>query len=517
VKIWHKVLSVVCGLLVLPALLWAGEAVRIDTGAVRGTLENGVRVYRGIPYAAPPVGDLRWRAPQPVKPWNTVLQCDKFCPSCPQPKYDPVGRTSEDCLYLNIWTQARERTEKLPVMVWIHGGAWTFGSGSLPRYNGSNLAQKGVVVVTLNYRLGPFGFLAHPLLNRESPMETSGNYGFLDQIAALQWVQRNIAAFGGDPAKVTIFGESAGSISVNLHLVSPLSRGLFCRAVAESGGVYPFRALFPQNSGNPEQAFKMGERFAEVLKCDKTKDPIAAMRAKTTDEIMGAFAFSWGPGATGLAFVPVFDGKVLPGNPLEIIARGEQLGVPLIMGSNRDDGSAFYPGMTPKQYQSWLQSLYPNAWSRVFSAFRADKPQEVKPAFASFLTISMFSEPARFTVASMAQKGVPAYLYQFARLPQTEGARKFGVYHGLEVDYVFGGLDKKPGYTQDDLALSQAVMNYWTNFAKNGNPNRPGLELWPAYQSERDENLELDSPLKVNSRLWKTQSDLVESLHYTGK
>ena len=277
-----KLAAIILLLITLPIGIFADEkkpdVIQLDSGPISGKVEDGVRIFSGIPYAAPPVGELRWKPPQPIASWKQVRNSTVFGPSCPQPTQQDAGKFSEDCLYLNVWTTAKSPAERLPVMVWIHGGAFNIGSGSQPEYDGRNLAGKGVVVVTINYRLGPLGFLVHPLLSKESAQDTSGNYGLLDQIAALKWVQRNIAAFGGDPDRVTIFGESAGSKSVTLLMISPLSAGLFQRAIAESGGpMIGSEYLNPAYDGNMAKASKRGQELASKLGCGNTEDVLAAM------------------------------------------------------------------------------------------------------------------------------------------------------------------------------------------------------------------------------------------------
>jgi para-nitrobenzyl esterase len=288
-----KLTAIILFLITLPIGVIAGEkkpdVVQLDSGPISGKVEDGVHVFLGIPYAAPPIGELRWKPPQEIASWTQVRNSTDFGPSCPQPKQQDTGKFSEDCLYLNVWTTAEKPEKRLPVMVWIHGGAFNFGSASQPEYNGKNLAKKGVVVVTINYRLGPLGFLVHPLLSKESAHGTSGNYGLLDQIAALKWVQKNIAAFGGNPDRVTIFGQSAGSRSVSLLMMSPLSAGLFHRAIAESGGpIIGSEYLNPVFNGNMANVSRMGQKLASKLGCDKAEDVLAAMRAKSTQELVEA-------------------------------------------------------------------------------------------------------------------------------------------------------------------------------------------------------------------------------------
>jgi len=272
------------------------SVVRTDAGIVQGTLEEGLAVFRGIPYAAPPVGKLRWQPPQAPPSWTGVQKAASFGPACPQQEVSELegggdlGRMSEDCLYLNIWKPLTQRNEKLPVMVWIHGGGFVVGAGSGPEYPGDRLARKGMIVVTLNYRLGALGFFVHEDLEKESPAGVSGNYGLLDQIAALRWIKKNIAAFGGDPERITLFGESAGAASISLLMLSPQARGLFHRAIMESATATTLPYIMPRANGDYAQARATGRKFAATLENEKNRDMLAALRARTPEEILAATA-----------------------------------------------------------------------------------------------------------------------------------------------------------------------------------------------------------------------------------
>src|SRR3984885_9183748 len=335
----------------------AGEPVKIDTGLLQGVAasESGdVVVFRGIPYAAPPVGDLRWRAPQPAKAWEGVRECAKFGPAAPQivspllatfPGMSLGASTSEDCLYLNVWAPGHHSPEKLPVMVWVHGGGYTFGAHSPPLYEATNLSRRGVIVVGMNYRLGALGFLAHPALSAESEHGVSGNYGLLDQIEALRWVQKNIAAFGGDPERVTVFGESAGGNSVYSLLLTPLAKGLFQRAIPESGGTLNFAQLKKSAYGH-ESAEEQGIAFAK--KCGVKEGPglLAELRALPVEVLlksvpgldsMRSFSFR----NTGMRLAPIVDGYVITDDPMTMFERGSVNAVPMIVGANGNEGSMF--------------------------------------------------------------------------------------------------------------------------------------------------------------------------------
>jgi para-nitrobenzyl esterase len=490
------------------------DLIQLHSGPIDGMVEDGVRIFLGIPYAAPPIGDLRWRPPQEVTPWTGVRTCTAFGPSCPQPKQQDAGKFSEDCLYLNIWTPAESPDTKLPVMVWIHGGAFNFGSPSLPEYNGAHLAKKGVVVVTISYRLGPLGFLAHPLLSRESAHGTSGNYGLLDQIAALKWVQKNIAPFGGDPERVTIFGQSAGSRSVTLLMISPMSAGLFHRAIAQSGGpIIGSEYLNPNFNGSMTNVSKMGQKLAAKLGCHKDENVLASLRAKSAQEIVAAAGCSTSVfDYEGLFFAPVFDGRVLPESPLTAYEGGRQHDVPIIVGSTGNEGTIYLAeekDLSVEKYKSFLRARFAGQTEKAFEMFPALLAKDVAPAIDNLLTVAANAEPARLVARSMERKKSPAYLYQFTRRPDTAMARKLGVHHGADLAFVFGNMNKADGYHDTDRGLSGNMMAYWVNFAKTGNPNGRGLLYWPAYKSKSDINLEFSDRIRVNRNLYKEECDFI--------
>jgi len=498
------------------------EVVKLDSGLISGLLQGGTWTYLGIPYAKPPVGDLRWKLPEAPKAWSGIRRCTKYGPSCPQPQTEAsVGRMAEDCLYLNVWTPAKEPSDKLPVMVWIHGGAYVTGSGSEPTYNGLNLSKQGVIVVTINYRLGPFGFMAHPLLSKESPKGTSGNYGLLDQVEALNWVQRNIQAFGGDPGRVTIFGESAGGQSVNILLVSPLSKGLFQRAISESGPQWHFGLLVPFTP--LKEAEKKGEQFAAELGCDKAKDPVAAMRAKKPDELIQ----TWGWTATemvipdGIQFQAVVDGWFLPDRPEVLFKAGKQHDVPVLIGSNKNEGAPFAglaqsKGTTVAEYKARVLGTIGELAPEVLTMFPADTDEQAYIAIANLLTQMDFASFPRFICESVAKTKSKAYLYQFTRVPPTKYGALLGCYHSCEMPYVFGNFVMSDGYKQEDLDLSMVMMGYWTGFASSGDPNGGGRPAWP-YYGPKDQNLELGDQVRVNAGLFKAQCDLAEKIYAGGK
>ena len=490
------------------------EVIRLTSGQIRGTVHDGLASYLGIPYAAPPVGPLRWRPPQALAPWSDVREATAFGAACHQPKERSDGRYSEDCLTLNVWSPATTGGQKLPVMVWIHGGAFNFGASSLPEYDGRNLAKKGVVVVTLNYRLGPLGFLVHPQLAKESPHGVSGNYGLLDQIAALTWVRHNIAAFGGDPDLVTLFGQSAGSRSVALQMISPLSAGLFHRAIAQSGGpIIGSQFLSALFNGNLAGASAMGQRLADRMGCAQAADPIAAMRQQSAEAVIKAADVSTSIfDDSGLFFAPVFDGRVLPGNPVSTYSRGRQHAVPFIVGSTLNEGTLYLAdetGLSVEKYRAFLKPRFGPATDRALKRFPAPNDEAVAGAIDRVITVGANAEPARFVARSMARTHAKAYLYQFVRRPDTGMARRFAVHHGADIAYVFGNVAAGDGYDETDRALSNAMTGYWINFARTGNPNGPGLPPWPAYRQGSDFNLEFGDAIRVNRHLFAVEADFV--------
>lgn len=525
-----SVLFIVLCMLAAAVLLGAGcgeekvttqttmEVPQLDSGPVSGTLENGVWSYLGIPYAAPPVDGLRWKEPQPVEPWEEVLPCAVYGPACPQPEGDwtgmmGVGPTDEDCLYLNVWTPAETPDEELPVMVWIHGGAFVSGAGSLEIYDGHNLAGKGVIVVTINYRLGALGLMAHPLLTEESPDMVSGNYGLFDQITALEWVQENIDVFGGDTDNVTVFGESAGGMSILDLMASPLAEGLFDRAIVESGPMLDL-GLPINEVPTLVEAEKTGEAISEDLGCDEADDELAALRDVTPDELIAASA-GGNEFFSPINLSPNIDGYLLPQSPSAAFAAGEQHAVPLLTGINANEGTIFLPDITLQQYQLLGTYLYGEYAGEVEALYPAQTEAEVKPSTDRLVTQMGFGASARFTAECMEKVGSPAYLYLFTRTPQDPRTQGLGTFHGLEIMYVFGNLDKveMEGVGETDYALSEAMMDYWTDFAKKGDPNGQGEPEWPAYMAGSAQYQELGETITTGSDLFQPAYELVLRLN----
>ena len=477
----------------------AENQVRIDSGILEGTAspEPGVRAFLGIPFAAPPVGDLRWRPPQPVAPWAGVRAANAFGSRPMQGSIysDMVFRDkgmSEDCLYLNVWTPARRAQERLPVMVWIFGGGFEAGGTSEPRQEGAHLSRKGVVVVSMNYRLGVFGFLAHPGLTAESGRGSSGNYGLMDQTAALKWVQRNIAAFGGDPGNVTIFGESAGSYSVSAQMASPTARGLFQKAIGESGSLVGTRRI-PAHVTDLAVAERNGVQFAGAMKAKsiaelRARSAAAVLRAATEDK-----RFKDGV---------VVDGYVLPKSVYAIFAEGSEAHVPLLAGWNADESRVYAvfasKRPTAKSFTASIRAEYGDLSDQVLRLYPASTDEEAVRS-AGDLAGDRFTVSSCWNGIELHRKAGagPIYRYQFdRRVPVAPGTRvngmpatgaDIGASHASEIPYVFGVLaaNKSVLWPREDFALSEVMETYWTNFAATGNPNGKGVPEWPLY-TEKD-------------------------------
>jgi para-nitrobenzyl esterase len=498
----------------------ADEPIKIDSGLVSGSRAGDdakVRVYKGIPFAAPPIGKLRWQPPQPVAAWQDVRSCTEFASICPQAPY-PAGSVyasapqpqSEDCLYLNVWTAAEKSDEKRPVMVWIHGGALTRGSGSIPAYDGQSLARKGVVLVTINYRLGPFGYFAHPALSRESPHGSSGNYGVLDQIAALEWVKRNIAAFGGDPARVTIFGESAGSWSVCALVATPLAKGLFHRAIGQSGGCFAPMPSLKEDRGGLSSAEKRGEGLAAILECDKTADPLADLREKSADEILAAAAKDPSQARTRANV----DGWVFPDQIAAIYAAGRQANVPVIVGSNADEGTSLARDV-PSNMDAFLaatKSKYRDLADQFLKVYPVASESDVRDAFLHAMRDEWFTWEMRTWARMTQQAGGKAYLYYFTRIPPRPGRETLGAYHAAEIVYVFDNLKKTQWAIEpSDTALAQAMSGCWTRFAATGDPNGDGLPTWSAYHQDEEPYMEFGDSLRSGRGFLKAECDFFDA------
>ena len=476
----------------------APKPVRTQAGLVQGTMENGIAVYKGIPFAAPPLGDLRWRAPQPPLAWTGVRPAEKFAPACMQvPIVMPIFgmdalETSEDCLYLNIWTPSASRQARLPVMVWIYGGGFSIGGTSLAQYNGANLAKKGVVLVSVAYRVGALGFMAHPELTAEQGGH-SGNYGLLDQIAGLQWVQRNIAAFGGDPHRVTIFGESAGGISVSMLAASPLAKGLFHRGISESGGNFaPARQA--NEGGENMLALAAAEKNGAAFLAKLGVASIADARKKPAADVLKASP----PGLGG--FWPVFDGYVLQGDQYHLYEAGRYNDTPVLIGVNADEGALFTPSITAETYRKNIESGYGEYASRILAAYPGASDAEALRSARDIFRDTAFAWPTWSWARLQSKTGKgPVYVYFFTHrppYPDTPQYKDWGASHGGEISYVFGNFVPAMPPSAVDRAVSEEISSYWVNFAKNGNPNGTGLPQWPAFTNADPQVMSLNDPSK---------------------
>ena len=469
--------------------------VNTTAGKVSGVENNGIQVFKGIPFAAPPVGDLRWKAPQPVTTWDGVKKCVAFGASpvqappvpfmCWSEEYlipkEPIG---EDCLYLNVWAPKKSTTKKA-VLVYIYGGGFRTGGAGCAIYDGTAMAKKDIVFVTINYRVGVFGFLAHPELSKESANKTSGNYALLDMIAALKWVHDNIASFGGDPSRVTIAGQSAGAFAVNFLAASPLAKGLIHGAIAESGGSILPSSIRP--AMHLPQAEATGVDFAKSLGCNS----IAELRKKSADEILNA-----NPGAIG----PFEDGYVVPTSMLQTYLNGQQNDIPTLLGWNLDDKMIGKP-VPAKQFEEDIKkqfganaekllAQYPATNDAIAAASQGDLSRDQTFGVQGYTWASLQSEHGK----------APIYVYSFNRkLPPSSPANDFGAFHTGEVPYAYNNLhtvNNRP-FTKADFELADQMSSYWSNFAKTGNPNGAALLNWPVYTKETKQIIQLDTMSQV--------------------
>lgn len=483
-RFMHMIQKKLLYLLILVTLICCQEKPKDPTeietnfGIVKGAIKDGLLVFKGIPFAKPPVGELRWSAPQPPDSWEGVKLTTKYGPA-PIQGNDTTSK-SEDCLYLNIWTPAKTMDEKIPVLVWIYGGGFSFGSTSEPVYNGAALAKKGIILVSIAYRVGQLGFLAHPELSAENPNKVSGNYGILDQIAGLKWVQENIAAFGGDPDKVTIFGESAGGISVSMLCASPLAEGLFQGAISQSGGSFgPTReTTYPgENMKTLEKAEKDGEQYLQKAGVST----ISELRSLAVDNIpMGmGMGSAW----------PITDGYVIPDDQHKLYQAGNYNDVPVLIGYNSDEGASFIREENPEEFIKNVEKRYGEFADDLLKAYPV--AEESIPKTARDLMRDAAFGWHTWSWANLQSKTGKSKVYyyyfdQHPEYPKDSPKYGYGSPHGQEVAYVFNNLDPSNAETTDsDLAISEAMATYWTNFAKSGNPNGEGLPNWPNYNQEQ--------------------------------
>jgi para-nitrobenzyl esterase len=463
-----------------------------ESGPISGVTEAGLNIYKGIPFAAPPIGSLRWRPPASVASWTQTRRAVAFAPACMQEGVSMPGEAtpqiSEDCLYLNIWTPATSgqralKVGPLPVIVWIYGGGYINGSSSMPLYWGDKLAHKGVVVVTIAYRLGPLGFLAHPELTRESTHHSSGNYGLMDQIAALHWIQRNIASFGGDPRNVTIAGQSAGAMCVSILMASPLAKGLFQRAIAESGGLFEPLQLAPKYLlANAESD---GEKFGTSLHATSIEE----LRALPATLLMG--------NAGGITH-PVIDGFVLPLSPYDAFASGKQNDVPLLLGSNTEEARSLtdVSKVTAAGFESDLEHSFGQLPPALVAAYPHSTDEEARKARLEFERDLRFGWDMWAWARLQASSGhSPVFYYSFNQKPPFPAGSLYegwGSSHYAELWYVFDHLNQDPwAWTTADRNVAAEMSSYWVNFARSGDPAGSGLAPWPAFTTKQNDVLQI--------------------------
>jgi para-nitrobenzyl esterase len=521
-----KVFRIAAPVVLLVAPLFAAHAqagisrVKIDTGILQGSTSHGIASFKGVPFAAPPVGKNRWRAPQPAAHWKGVREATKYASDCMQLPFPsdaaPLGTPpSEDCLYMNVWTPAHSAGANLPVMVWIYGGGFVNGGSSPAVYSGHNFAKGGVVFVSFNYRVGRFGFFSFPALSKEEAGQPLNNYAFMDQIAALQWVQRNIHAFGGNPNDVTVFGESAGGGSVLTLLTSPMTKGLFEKAIVESGGgrdsLMGVRYVDKTSPAGLSSAESVGVAFARKMGIDGTGPAaLAKLRALPAEKIVDGLNMASMGKQAAIYGGPVLDGKIVVMTPQQALLSGHYWKVPVMIGTNSADIG--FP----------LWHTLPEIWA----AF-GPKAKEAQAAFDpsgkgnpmmigwKIAADMMMTEPARFVAGAVAADGLPAYQYRFSYVAQSLRGKWPGAFHASEIPYVFDTVAAKYGaaLAPADAAIAKQANQYWLNFAKTGNPNGAGLPNWPAFHKSSDQILNFTEKGPVGEvDPWKTQLDLVRGL-----
>jgi para-nitrobenzyl esterase len=500
-----------------------GDVVRVSGGCIRGRAAGSLHTFSGVPYAAPPIGDRRWRPPADPIPWEGVRDATATAKACPQTSPLLGGQTldwDEDCLFLNVWTSSLESGAKLPVMVWIHGGGLVNGSGGEAIYSGAYMAERGgVVAVTINYRLAQLGYLGHPALAVEQGGR-SGNYGLLDQIAALAWVRDNIAQFGGDAGNVTVYGESAGALSTCALLASPRAAGLFHRAIMESGGCpgYGTYARPEKSDANTEGSEEQGVRYAMAIGCGNDGSTLACMRAKSPTDVLAALSAIVGVLSQGERYGLTVEGDALPDTPEARTASGASNQVPTVLGTNADEGTVFVASLAiigDVAYSAYVHAVFPGAkGDAVLAQYPSSSYASPKAALAALVTDLVFACPARHKARDLVKRVSDVYLYQFTEVPSYAKSLTLGAFHGSEIDFVMGTLrDRKTGAaTPDELTLSDAMLGYWSRFAKTGDPNGAAAAAWPKYDATGDASLELATPIAQVSGLKSEKCDFWDSL-----
>lgn len=499
------------------------------SGIVKGTTDGNVESFKGIPYAAPPVKEFRWRPPQPVQPWQGVRDASEFCASCAQAGWGTApgsiqAGSSEDCLYLNVWRPAGAKPgNKLPVMVWIHGGAFVGGSGNT---SGDGFARQGVILVTFNYRLGRLGHFAFPALSKEYPEEPKGSYAFMDMITALKWVQQNIASFGGDPENVTIFGFSAGGVSVHSLLTIPSARGLFHKAIGHSSGgrdgVLTGRPINKENADKyyPVSAETIGINFARKHGIEGTDaDALARLRALKVEEIVDGGQETDPQNGQRTYSGPILDGKLVVETAESAYRAGRQARVPLIIGNcSAEIGGQFVNSSRTKEE---LFAMFGELADEAKSAYDPDGRKEFDEVVTMFNTDKVWAEPARFTASAFAASRVPSYLFLFSYVPAGMKDRmRYGPGHGTDISFVFDNLRAPEGATvaPEDKEVARIMNAYWVNFAKKGNPNGKGLPKWPVYKPKKNIILDVQPDGKPTAKPdpRKARLDVIEKAVNSG-
>ncbi len=490
--------------------------ITTDKGPVQGAALGSTLTFLGIPFAAPPVGALRWKPPQPAAAWTEARDATKKGPFCPQLNAlspSPMPGTSEDCLTLNVWTPSTAAGAKAPVLFWVHGGGFILGSGAEATYDGQALSEAtGSVVVTINYRLGPLGFLAHAALaSEDAAYPSAGMYGFEDQRAALVWAKNNIQAFGGDPDNLTLFGESAGGISTCLHLISPLSKGLFHRAIIESGPCETGTGILEKD------AEAQGDDLAKAVGCGDPATALACLRGKAADELLVALPGKKGLiSGEGVSWFPMVDGLNIPDQPSTLLAAGKIAKVPVILGSNKNEGTLFFTiGASAKddaEYEALMSAIFANQGAKIVAQYPSAKYGSAKDAAAEAFGDGAFVCPTRRTARALAKAGVPTYLYHFVHAPKALFPN-LGAFHSAELPFIFGnphlGIMLAAA---EEQALSKAMIGYWSRLSLTGDPNSKEALAWPSYDAASDSNVVLDLTLSTQSGLKKDACEFWEGI-----